>query len=77
MRLSALGSVLTKIFKKSQNYCVEKPFQKLKENIQLLSWCLEMHQVALMTPVSHEMLAQTPTGTQITLSLLLTCVFEA
>lgn len=40
MRLSALGSVLTKIFKKSQNYCVEKPSQKLKENTELLSWCL-------------------------------------
>lgn len=40
MRLSALGSILTKIFKKSQNYCVEKPSQKLKENIRLLSWHL-------------------------------------
>lgn len=40
IRLQALGSVLTKIFKKSQNYCVKKPSQKLKENIQLLSWCL-------------------------------------
>lgn len=40
MRLSALGSVLTKNFKKSQNYCVEKPSQKLKANTELLSWCL-------------------------------------
>lgn len=40
MRLPALGWVLTKNFQEIVELLCWKPFQKLKENIQLLDWCL-------------------------------------